>query len=727
MATVILSAVGTYFGGPIGSAIGAVIGQQIDRAIIGKGKAREGPRIKELDIQTSSYGTQVPAIFGAMRVAGTVIWSTDLIERRAKTSGGKNSPATINYSYSASFAVALSSRPIARIGRIWADGNLLRGAAGDFKSETLFRFYTGHGDQPVDPLLGSAEVSGQSPAYRGLAYVVFEEFQLADFGNRIPSLSFEIFERETPVPLMDIASIASAGAVTGSSTAMLTGFSVQGGDCRTALLPLLSILPVIARPEGDSIALADWHTHAVDHALNDAAVADGNERLDRPVRSRASKSIAPASLSIRHYEPQRDFQAGIQTSRVIGNARNAIQIDLPASLDSNAARALANANLLQMWRGLNGLKTSMPYQGNAMKVGDWVVPQDGSARLRITEVEYQRGTTRLSAQEWITDRLDIPGADPGRNLPDSDLAVGQTHLMVTELPATGSEDPGRAVIVAGAAGTGGAWRRASLSLVDGDRHVELGGTNGIATIGNTIGLIPAHSAQLVDRNNQPVIRLLHSAMTLPVGSGSPLSFDAPMLWIDGEIIRYGNADKIGPQDYRLSGLLRGCFGTRSNTPHADQSDTMILDANTLLVLDAFPTPIDASLVIHALGMGDTIAVEKMITVAGDAIRPRMPVHGTIMHQSDGGLRAEWKRRDRLVSVWADGTDVTNSEGAEEYVVELFVNALPANVWTVSAPHLSITPVELSELLISPGAILRFSIVQQGRFARSLPLSIDGHA
>ena len=33
---------------------------------------------------------------------------------------------------------------------------------------------------------------GDAPAYRGLAYVVFERLPLANFGNRIPQLSFEV-------------------------------------------------------------------------------------------------------------------------------------------------------------------------------------------------------------------------------------------------------------------------------------------------------------------------------------------------------------------------------------------------------------------------------------------------------------------------------------------------------------------------------------------------------
>jgi hypothetical protein len=150
MATLVLTVVGNVLGGPIGGAIGAAIGQQIDRAVIGGGKAREGPRLKEFDVQTSSYGSAIPAVFGAMRIAGTVIWATDLIERKSKSGGGKGRPSTINYTYSVNMAVALSSRPLSRIGRIWADGNLLRGAAGDFKVQTGFRFYSGNGDQGAD-------------------------------------------------------------------------------------------------------------------------------------------------------------------------------------------------------------------------------------------------------------------------------------------------------------------------------------------------------------------------------------------------------------------------------------------------------------------------------------------------------------------------------------------------------------------------------------------------
>jgi hypothetical protein len=73
-----LTVVGSVLGGPIGAAIGASIGQVVDHAVLFKPKGREGPRLADLRIQTSRYGDQIPQLFGAMRVAGTVIWATDL-------------------------------------------------------------------------------------------------------------------------------------------------------------------------------------------------------------------------------------------------------------------------------------------------------------------------------------------------------------------------------------------------------------------------------------------------------------------------------------------------------------------------------------------------------------------------------------------------------------------------------------------------------------------------
>lgn len=140
MATIVFSALGKAVGGPLGGALGALIGNQIDQTLFKSGN-REGPRLKELQVTTSSYGMPIARHYGRIRTPGSIIWATDLIESNEKNGGGKGQPSVTTFSYTTSFAVALASRPILDVGRIWADGNLLRGAAGDLKTGGELRLY----------------------------------------------------------------------------------------------------------------------------------------------------------------------------------------------------------------------------------------------------------------------------------------------------------------------------------------------------------------------------------------------------------------------------------------------------------------------------------------------------------------------------------------------------------------------------------------------------------
>lgn len=85
-----------------------------------------------------------------------------------------------------SFAVSIADGPITRIDRIWANGEVLETAG------LNYRVYTGSETQQPDPVISAVEGDGEAPAYRGTAYVVFEDFPLEAFGNRLPQLSFEV-------------------------------------------------------------------------------------------------------------------------------------------------------------------------------------------------------------------------------------------------------------------------------------------------------------------------------------------------------------------------------------------------------------------------------------------------------------------------------------------------------------------------------------------------------
>ena len=130
----------------------------------------------------------VPNIYGRMRVAGHLIWAARFKERsRDRRTAGKGSPRVREYRYSVSFAVALCEGEVSRVGQVWANGEPMDLAG------VNWRLYTGTEDQMPDPLIESIEGPEGTPAYRGTAYIVFEDLPLDAYGNRIPQLSFEVF------------------------------------------------------------------------------------------------------------------------------------------------------------------------------------------------------------------------------------------------------------------------------------------------------------------------------------------------------------------------------------------------------------------------------------------------------------------------------------------------------------------------------------------------------
>lgn len=210
MATLVVGAVGAAVGWVIGGPAGAQWGWAIGTTIGGiafapKIPGIEGPRLDDLKAQKSNYGVPVPVVYGSMRIAGNVIWAADLVETSSTTGGGgKGTPSggeQTTYSYSQSFAVGLCEGTIIGVRRIWANGKLIYNVSATADNATLvasnavaarIRFHTGSETQVADSLIQAHEGAANTPAFRGLAYVVFEDMQLADYGNRAPNLEFEV-------------------------------------------------------------------------------------------------------------------------------------------------------------------------------------------------------------------------------------------------------------------------------------------------------------------------------------------------------------------------------------------------------------------------------------------------------------------------------------------------------------------------------------------------------
>ncbi|MCV9997732.1 glycoside hydrolase/phage tail family protein [Pararhizobium sp. YC-54] len=195
MATILLQAAGAALGsvfGPVGAALGraagALAGSVIDRSIINGTRTVSGARLGDARIPGAEDGTAVTRAYGTVRIGGTLIWATRFEEEvRVERQGGKASGSRVEtFRYYANFALGICEGEIACVRRVWADGREL-----DLTGIEM-RLYRGTDDQLPDPLIEAKQGAGKAPAYRGLAYAVFERLPLDSYGNRIPVIQFEI-------------------------------------------------------------------------------------------------------------------------------------------------------------------------------------------------------------------------------------------------------------------------------------------------------------------------------------------------------------------------------------------------------------------------------------------------------------------------------------------------------------------------------------------------------
>lgn len=191
---------GFFIGGPTGlkygAQIGLMLGGLLDKP---KGPVVEGPRLEELTVQTSTYGSVIPRVYGTVALNGNIIWLENnairetVTKKKSGGKGGASKTTTRTYSYSATFAVALCEGEMTAVRRIWIGGQLFYDSGSNDtdtiiasnEASDLFTFYPGSETQDADPRMQADLGIDNTPAYRGLSYIVFYDLPLANYGNSL--------------------------------------------------------------------------------------------------------------------------------------------------------------------------------------------------------------------------------------------------------------------------------------------------------------------------------------------------------------------------------------------------------------------------------------------------------------------------------------------------------------------------------------------------------------
>lgn len=221
------AAIGSFIPG-IGTSIGWSLGVMIGGALSSKDTElapQFGPRLSDLNVQTSTYGKSITILYGTARIAGNLFWlrgnqvdehiTTTVVESESGKGGGSSTTQSQStFSYTATCAIGLCEGEKKGIRKAWRNGipfidiGVGSDPASVLASSPALTFYPGSETQAIDPTM-DADHPGLTPAYRGLCFVLFTDLELGG-QTSLDNFEFEVVSEGTdnvmlPTPLYNLA------------------------------------------------------------------------------------------------------------------------------------------------------------------------------------------------------------------------------------------------------------------------------------------------------------------------------------------------------------------------------------------------------------------------------------------------------------------------------------------------------------------------------------------
>jgi hypothetical protein len=692
----------------IGGLIGSAVGGLIDNLLFPVNQ--QGPRLSDLTVQTSTYGSAIPFAVGPEnRLAGNVIWSTGLIETaHHQHSGpfGKGGPSvnTTTYTYSASFAVVFSDTsktgPAKAVDKIWANKKLVYDATGSTSPDNAglwssMTFYDGNPSQMPDPVMEAHKGVGNVPAYRRRSMLVFDVFQLADYGNRLPSI--EVLLRADDATsvgavvhlLTEIAGIdPNTVSVSTLTQIPLRGFTVgTQSSVTSAIQPLALVGNFDPAQVGGGLRFKrrGYAPRASFPKEYFGGHVPGDDAPDALQWTHAPETGLPREASISFPDPAMDYQVNSQTARrQSGDVQNNLSSQLPVTVDATTARQLADRMLWEAWtqrskanaqsddRLVNAeagssycVETPAGYEAVRLKTrtrGENGIIEFEFARDQ--DAVYRSASVGVAAQGVPVQRVNVPG-------PSTVVMIDGPILQDTD------DDTGFYFLVDG---TSADFRGADVirSTDEGATYDEVEAVGFESVLGTISGMTDGPT-DIFDETTVVRVTLddidddLESMTELDVLNGKNACWIGPTSGQDGEIAQFKTATLVSAGVYDLSGWLRGRLGTefatgthaaghrfvllsvgpvrRADFNQGDWNKTRTYKAVSLLTLEADATPVD-------------------FANSGEGKRPLSPVHVTSATVA-GDMVISWLRRSRYHQPGLGGGPLALGETTEAYEIDVY--------------------------------------------------------
>lgn len=610
MASLVLGGIGAAAAIPYGPgaiAIGFQVGAFLGGLFGPKQHLAPRGKVDDLRITSSSYGSTIPICYGSTLVGANLIWSTDLVQTQHTVQQGKglSGPSQDEFLYSVSFAISVCAGPVHAVGRIWAEDVLVYDPSQSKPSRyNIHPPYLGGEGQTPDSLLESYLGVGNTPAYRGQCYVVFEALPLASWGNRIPNITVEVLG--DPLVQTDVRGILEDVAARcglsvdddcyfGPAAAVVEGYVIpqrsQGVEAVQALLDSFQI--DLCEVNGVIIAQARGGPAVATISRADLGARDwssGDQTAPPPTieTTRAQELSLPGEVDYGYIDSGRRYEQ--MTQKAINYTRPDVQE--PSSYSTNItmsatqARRVAERMLHNQW---------LERDSHAIQLGPkwaWLAPTSvvnltlGSLqrRLRVVSIDsstFSEANLKLAPDDaGIDDGLfnqssyinstitrgatrrgsfDVGGGrSTGYSAPSAAKAIATLSQPLefdawsgTELVAADGSSPGFYVIASGQGGT------AYYSADGGATWTVAGSVPGAGTFGATTTTL-ANGPGTPDTTDGSTVNVtLHTGGPLTSSSAGGVANGENVALVGNEVVSYQTVAAADSLHYTLSGLTRG--------------------------------------------------------------------------------------------------------------------------------------------------------------------------
>jgi hypothetical protein len=536
---------------------------------------------------------------------------------------------------------------------------------------------------------------------------VFENLQLASFGNRIPFMTFEVLADGATPTVASILNDASDGRIVANEGEAVIGFAAYGGSIARALDPLVSMFGIPLFDDGSALVTRSAATFVEVTELGSSA--DGTAPSHQ--RERLSSDSAPATLRLTYYDPSRDYQAGHVSASAGEPLGTDVQEDLPVVLAADQAKSIAQRIIAREWGGLERLTLRLPPRRIGLEPGTVISSLAAPGAWVIEKATIDGFVTVVELRRDSRPSVAVAG-DGGRAVAAVDVVEAPASLAVLDIPdVTGSGARSPVVAIAASSSSIG-WRRRTLKIRGPGLSIAAQSARRKSILGHAINVLAAGAPELIDEINAVDVQLIDSDQWLTSCEDVALSNGANQAVLGSEIVQFGVATALGNGRFRLSRLLRGRAGTEwaKSSPAVNETFCM-LDADRLALVEVPVAARGATLTVK-----DDRGSSGQSRFNAEALRPFAPAFLKAAMGPAGVLEISWIRRSRSGLAWLDDVDVPLAESAEQYRVVITGTGGVAE-FTTSLQALTVAGDALSPLGSGSADI---SVTQTGDFVASRP-------